>query len=145
MSRRIVVGFPRQPFDQAEVALGLSPSEQRKVLERHRDIEASGFQKSRNSRPFKSRNTEGSPSRGSQGGHACQKIREESGFEHIGNPGDKENVASGIAISRCPKSRRGDSDVEESTLTCIGNRRFVILGNHSSGNRETPKRDFPTG
>jgi hypothetical protein len=67
------------------------------------------------------------------------------GVHRIGNPGDKEPVASGIAISRCPKRRRGDSDVEESTLTCIGDRRFVILGNHSSGNRETPKHDFPTG
>jgi hypothetical protein len=34
--------------------------------------------------------------------------------------------------------------MEETTLTCIGDRRFVILGNHSSGNRETPKHDFPT-
>jgi hypothetical protein len=33
--------------------------------------------------------------------------------------------------------------VEESTLTCIGDQRFVILGNHSSGNRETLKQDFP--
>jgi hypothetical protein len=35
--------------------------------------------------------------------------------------------------------------VEDSTLTCIGNERFMILGNHSSRNRKTPKHDFSTG
>jgi hypothetical protein len=34
--------------------------------------------------------------------------------------------------------------VGESTLTCIENRHFVILGDHSSGNYEILKREFLT-
>jgi hypothetical protein len=33
----------------------------------------------------------------------------------------------------------------ESTLTCVGNRRFVILGDHSSGNCKILKHKFPMG
>jgi hypothetical protein len=37
----------------------------------------------------------------------------------------------------------GVRDVEETTLTCIGDQGFMILGNDSIGNRKTPKHDFP--
>jgi hypothetical protein len=35
--------------------------------------------------------------------------------------------------------------MEDSTLMCIGNRHFMILGNHNSENRETLKCDILTG
>jgi hypothetical protein len=33
--------------------------------------------------------------------------------------------------------------MEETTLTCIGDQLFMIPGNHSNGNCETLKCDFP--
>jgi hypothetical protein len=76
-------------FDQLEVALGLSPSEWRKVPKRHRDIEASGFQKSRDLGLFKSRNIDEVLAVDLKV-DTRQKIREETGFSILGILGTKK-------------------------------------------------------
>jgi hypothetical protein len=80
----------------------LSPTEQRKVPERHWDIEALGFQNSRDLILFRSRNTDEVLAVDLRA-DTHHRIREESGFGISGMSGTNKIVASGIAISRCLK------------------------------------------